>query len=51
MRGLTNESVLRADRCKAFHQLLASGCFVIPNPWVATCRLHALAVKPAGMTH
>ena len=21
------------DRCNAFHQLHASGCFVIPNPW------------------
>ena len=21
------------DRCKAFHRLHASGCFVIPNPW------------------
>ena len=21
------------ERCKAFHQLHASGCFVIPNPW------------------
>jgi 2-methylisocitrate lyase-like PEP mutase family enzyme len=22
-----------ADRCRAFHQLHRSGCFVIPNPW------------------
>jgi 2-methylisocitrate lyase-like PEP mutase family enzyme len=24
-----------ADRCRVFHQLHASGCFVIPNPWDA----------------
>ena len=26
---------LPSDRCQAFHQLHASGCFVIPNPWDA----------------
>lgn len=24
---------LTTDRCRAFHQLHNSGCFVIPNPW------------------
>jgi len=47
--------LLRSDRCKAFHQLHASGCFVIPNPWdVGSARalvrlgFPALATTSAG---
>jgi methylisocitrate lyase len=43
------------DRCQTFHQLHASGCFVIPNPWdVGSARLlaglgfKALATTSAG---
>src|SRR5436190_1072092 len=24
---------IQSDRCRVFHELHASGCFVIPNPW------------------
>lgn len=44
-----------AERCRAFHQLHASGCFVIPNPWdVGSARLlvrlgfRALATTSSG---
>jgi 2-methylisocitrate lyase-like PEP mutase family enzyme len=43
------------DRCRAFHELHRSGCFVIPNPWdVGSARLlaglgfRALATTSAG---
>ena len=45
-----------SDRCRLFHQLHQSGCFVIPNPWdVGSARLlaqlgfAALATTSAGM--
>jgi 2-methylisocitrate lyase-like PEP mutase family enzyme len=44
-----------ADRCRAFHRLHESGCFVIPNPWdVGSARLlqqlgfRALATTSSG---
>ena len=44
-----------ADRCRTFHQLHASGCFVIPNPWdvgsarvLASLGFPALATTSAG---
>jgi len=41
-----------ADRCRAFHQLHASGCFVIPNPWDAgsACALARLGFKALATT-
>ncbi len=43
------------DRCRVFHQLHASGCFVIPNPWdvgsarvLAQLGFKALATTSAG---
>ena len=43
------------DRCRAFHQLHASGCFVIPNPWdvgsaraLAHLGFRALATTSSG---
>jgi 2-methylisocitrate lyase-like PEP mutase family enzyme len=43
------------DRCRTFHQLHASGCFVIPNPWdvgsarvLASLGFPALATTSAG---
>jgi 2-methylisocitrate lyase-like PEP mutase family enzyme len=42
---------LPADRCRAFHQLHASGCFVIPNPWdVGSARILAHLGFPALAT-
>ena len=44
-----------SDRCRAFHQLHESGCFVIPNPWdagsaraLAALGFKALATTSAG---
>jgi 2-methylisocitrate lyase-like PEP mutase family enzyme len=46
---------LTADRCRIFHQLHESGCFVIPNPWdvgsaivLAQLGFPALATTSAG---
>jgi len=43
------------DRCRAFHQLHSSGCFVIPNPWdvgsarvLAQLGFRALATTSSG---
>ena len=39
------------DRCRAFHELHASGCFVIPNPWdVGSARVLAQLGFPALAT-
>jgi 2-methylisocitrate lyase-like PEP mutase family enzyme len=39
------------DRCRTFHQLHASGCFVIPNPWdVGSARVLAHLGFPALAT-
>lgn len=45
-----------SDRCRSFHQLHQSGCFVIPNPWdLGSARLlagmgfSALATTSAGL--
>jgi 2-methylisocitrate lyase-like PEP mutase family enzyme len=47
-----------ADKCRAFRQLHANGCFVIPNPWNAgTARylqslgFKALATTSSGYAH
>ncbi len=46
---------LTTDRCRTFHQLHKSGCFVIPNPWdvgsaraLARLGFRALATTSAG---
>lgn len=40
-----------ADRCRTFHELHASGCFVIPNPWdVGSARVLAQLGFPALAT-
>lgn len=40
-----------SDRCRAFHQLHASGCFVMPNPWdVGSARVLAQLGFPALAT-
>ena len=43
------------DRCRVFHDLHASGCFVIPNPWdvgsaraLASLGFKALATTSSG---
>src|ERR1700687_3223047 len=45
-----------ADRCRAFHQLHESGCFIVPNPWdLGSARLlahlgfRALATTSSGL--
>lgn len=39
------------DRCRAFHRLHGSGCFVIPNPWdVGSARVLAQLGFPALAT-
>jgi 2-methylisocitrate lyase-like PEP mutase family enzyme len=41
-RALAGLSERTTDRCRLFHQLHQSGCFVIPNPWdVGSARLLA----------
>src|SRR5258708_6900729 len=39
-------------RCRAFHELHASGCFVIPNPWDAgsACVLAQLGFRALATT-
>jgi 2-methylisocitrate lyase-like PEP mutase family enzyme len=40
-----------SDRCRLFHQLHQSGCFVIPNPWdLGSARLLAQLGFPALAT-
>jgi methylisocitrate lyase len=42
---------LMSDRCRVFHELHESGCFVIPNPWdVGSARALALLGFPALAT-
>jgi 2-methylisocitrate lyase-like PEP mutase family enzyme len=33
MTTKTMSAAVQAERCRVFHELHASGCFVIPNPW------------------
>jgi 2-methylisocitrate lyase-like PEP mutase family enzyme len=47
-----------AEKCKIFHQLHESGCFVIPNPWNVGTALYlqsqgfkALATTSSGFAH
>src|ERR671927_208984 len=40
-----------SDRCRAFHRLHQSGCFVIPNPWdIGSARLLVQLGFPALAT-
>jgi 2-methylisocitrate lyase-like PEP mutase family enzyme len=46
---------IMSDRCRTFHELHASGCFVVPNPWdvgsarvLARLGFRALATTSAG---
>jgi len=43
---------IQSDRCRVFHELHASGCFVIPNPWdVGSARaLVSLGFKAVATT-